>query len=230
MSTAKQTALNIEAMELFGVKSEKMIQTALYALGFRQPCGRCGGSGSYSYCQMYGDRCFGCQGKKFVAMKLTRKLLDEAKVKVDAGELIRIREVGALKIAARKSIAGLVEVARAVYVTISAAYNVEYKRVRNLRGVYVSKDIFNAQHMNNSLFWDCIRGIEHNVELGSRKDYERCAQEIQEATNLLVQLRDAWLAFDANKEVSMEDAEREIYGALLADLTAHDRMIDAQHA
>ena len=27
-----------------------------------QPCGRCGGSGRYSYCTMYGDKCFGCNG------------------------------------------------------------------------------------------------------------------------------------------------------------------------
>lgn len=26
-------------------------------------CGRCGGTGQYSYCQMYGTRCFGCSGK-----------------------------------------------------------------------------------------------------------------------------------------------------------------------
>ena len=26
-------------------------------------CGRCGGSGRYSYCAMYGDTCFGCSGK-----------------------------------------------------------------------------------------------------------------------------------------------------------------------
>jgi hypothetical protein len=25
-------------------------------------CSRCGGSGSYSYCQMYGSTCFGCSG------------------------------------------------------------------------------------------------------------------------------------------------------------------------
>lgn len=25
-------------------------------------CGRCGGSGQYSYCQMYGTTCFGCAG------------------------------------------------------------------------------------------------------------------------------------------------------------------------
>jgi hypothetical protein len=31
-----------------------------------KPCGRCGGSGSYSYCSMYGSRCFGCAGRKRV--------------------------------------------------------------------------------------------------------------------------------------------------------------------
>ncbi len=27
-----------------------------------ESCGRCGGCGRYSYCQMYGDTCFGCGG------------------------------------------------------------------------------------------------------------------------------------------------------------------------
>lgn len=32
-------------------------------------CSRCGGSGRYSYCQMYGDICFKCHGKKVVYTK-----------------------------------------------------------------------------------------------------------------------------------------------------------------
>lgn len=35
-----------------------------------QVCGRCGGSGSYSYCSMYGSRCFGCGGR---GEKLTKR-------------------------------------------------------------------------------------------------------------------------------------------------------------
>jgi hypothetical protein len=30
------------------------------------PCSRCGGSGQYSYCQMYGTTCFKCRGRKAV--------------------------------------------------------------------------------------------------------------------------------------------------------------------
>lgn len=34
-----------------------------------QTCSRCGGSGEYSYCTMYGSRCFKCSGKKVVFTK-----------------------------------------------------------------------------------------------------------------------------------------------------------------
>ncbi|RPH72674.1 MAG: hypothetical protein EHM78_01885 [Myxococcaceae bacterium] len=36
----------------------------------RTHCGRCGGSGSYSYCQMHGSTCFGCAG---TGKKLTKR-------------------------------------------------------------------------------------------------------------------------------------------------------------
>lgn len=32
-------------------------------------CGRCGGGGQYSYCQMWGTTCFGCKGKGTVLSK-----------------------------------------------------------------------------------------------------------------------------------------------------------------
>jgi hypothetical protein len=35
----------------------------------REACRRCGGTGSYSYCQMHGSTCFGCGGKKEVLTK-----------------------------------------------------------------------------------------------------------------------------------------------------------------
>lgn len=34
-----------------------------------KPCGRCGGSGNHSYCQMYGTTCFECRGKGKVYTK-----------------------------------------------------------------------------------------------------------------------------------------------------------------
>lgn len=54
-----------------------------------QTCGRCGGSGSYSYCQMYGNRCFKCGGAGKVYTKrggIAYALYVES-LKVPAGSL-----------------------------------------------------------------------------------------------------------------------------------------------
>jgi hypothetical protein len=39
-----------------------------------EPCGRCGGSGHYSYCQMHGTVCFDCRGKKVRLTKRARRI------------------------------------------------------------------------------------------------------------------------------------------------------------
>lgn len=52
-------------------------------------CGRCGGSGSYSYCSMYGSRCFGCNGAGYKLTKRGRaaqNFLDDLRSK-PAGEV-----------------------------------------------------------------------------------------------------------------------------------------------
>lgn len=66
---------------------EKYISTRLAALGHNVICNRCGGSGSYSYCQMYGTTCFGCGGSGGKAPKLTDNLLETVRQQVAAGEL-----------------------------------------------------------------------------------------------------------------------------------------------
>lgn len=37
-----------------------------------ETCSRCGGSGKYSYCEMYGDVCFKCHGQKVTLTKRGR--------------------------------------------------------------------------------------------------------------------------------------------------------------
>jgi hypothetical protein len=61
-------------------------------------CGRCGGSGRYSYCTMYGSTCFGCggSGKKFTKRGAVahRFLEDLRSVRVEdlkVGDLVRER-------------------------------------------------------------------------------------------------------------------------------------------
>ena len=59
-------------------------------------CGRCGGSGHYSYCQMYGTICFGCAGRKVVFTKrghatneYLRKLRSKPASEIQVGDQIQ---------------------------------------------------------------------------------------------------------------------------------------------
>lgn len=63
------------------------VNARLLVLGHGVTCGRCGGTGEYSYCQMYGTTCFGCAGRKQAAPKLTEELLARVVEQVAAGEL-----------------------------------------------------------------------------------------------------------------------------------------------
>lgn len=60
------------------------------ANGFEiKTCGRCGGCGRYSYCTMYGDRCFGCGGTG----KVYTKRGAAAKAFLDASLMVRADEI-----------------------------------------------------------------------------------------------------------------------------------------
>ena len=82
-----------EAAYVLRVKSEdarkqrNAVHARLSALGYTQPCGRCGGGGQYSYCRDYGTKCFDCGGCGKVAMRITHDVLSDAENRVNAGEL-----------------------------------------------------------------------------------------------------------------------------------------------
>jgi len=66
---------------------EPFVQARLIALGHKTTCGRCGGSGHYSFCQQHGTTCFGCNGRGLVATELSVQLLETVQTQVQAGEL-----------------------------------------------------------------------------------------------------------------------------------------------
>lgn len=83
----KDAALLAKFATVMGCKPA-FVGTRLLVLGHGVPCGRCGGTGEYSYCQMYGTTCFGCMGKREAAPKLTEALLAKVTEQVAAGELV----------------------------------------------------------------------------------------------------------------------------------------------
>lgn len=73
---------------------------ALETVFEKTTCGRCGGSGSYSYCQSYGSTCFKCHGKGEVLTKrgaaASAFLLQSLMVPlsdVAVGDVLRVQEI-----------------------------------------------------------------------------------------------------------------------------------------
>lgn len=59
-------------------------------------CSRCGGTGTYSYCQMWGTTCFGCKGKRIVTSargRIAANAFDAERLAV-SGRLIDTVQVG----------------------------------------------------------------------------------------------------------------------------------------
>lgn len=209
-ATKKTPALVLAALALFGLTDAAKIPGILFALDFREACGRCGGSGSYSWCSSHGSKCFGCLGRGMKAAKLTKATLAAARVKVEAGDLVTLRAAYAAKIAAKKQIAPMVEAAREIYAVIGAAYSAASNAARSMEETHAfvhTSPVFRAQTLNNALFYgDTMRGIkatasiseiEFDVKHGTRRDYAAALAQIAALVADLTVLRDEWLAFAA---------------------------------
>lgn len=65
----------------------RLARSRLVALGYVQECSRCGGCGHYSYNQITGTVCFGCDGSGRELPRITPAILAEAVSRQAAGEL-----------------------------------------------------------------------------------------------------------------------------------------------
>ena len=177
-------------------------KSRLVALGYVKTCGRCGGSGSYSYNQMDGDRCFGCSGSGKQMMAITAAIVAEAKARQDAGELDEYFARNRARAAAKAMIAPLVSEAEAVYSTIGAAYT-RAGRANTDTAAFVQSPIFHAQSMNNALFYgldyssraepfstDSVKDVEYRVQKG-REDAVSAVAKLRERIADLTALRAA---------------------------------------
>lgn len=92
-TTTKKTKLEREQVLLVRLQTalrtndESRVWTRVVALGEYDTCGRCGGCGQYSYCQMHGTTCFGCGGSGKKRPKLTAGLCERIEAHVAAGKL-----------------------------------------------------------------------------------------------------------------------------------------------
>ncbi len=129
--------------------TEKAAPSRLVALGYVEQCSRCGGSGHFSRCQMYGTTCFKCRGNGKQLPRITWKIVDAAKARQDAGELDAYFAKNLARAAAKKEIAPLMVEIVALYTPIADAYSAACKRGYG----HMPAGLFVAQTMANSLRW-----------------------------------------------------------------------------
>ncbi len=165
----------------------KSLAGRLNALGLLTTCSRCGGSGRYSYCQMYGDRCFGCSGSGKGLPRLTATLVKTVQAKVTAGELDAYLALCKAKAEARKLIKPLIEAAKAIYNVIGQAYEAEYQVSYRMstpldQRVGMSTCVCAAQGLNNSLFYgDSVRGVSIRDAAGKLRTNILSITEVESA-------------------------------------------------
>lgn len=71
-------------------KQENILQVRVAGIGLGQYCGRCGGSGHYSFNPMDGTKCFGCSGtgkKPLIKKDMSEDLYNQAVNEVKHGKL-----------------------------------------------------------------------------------------------------------------------------------------------
>jgi hypothetical protein len=192
----------------------KYVQARLIALGHSTICGRCGGSGSYSYCQMYGTTCFGCGGTGKVATRLTSKLLAEVSAQVAAGELKPYLARIAARAAAKRTYAKFFAIWGSLP-TIAAD---------KAAGKHWSDQSDRCADINAfcSHILDVARPIMERIESGKLSDVELAAhtQQIDKLAALLARGEDLAIArprYADNRPIPEERAEWSKYMAALID-------------
>lgn len=93
-SKRKPRAAKLSDREVCEAAGRKILRAKSGDEVVRESCGRCGGSGLHSYCQMYGDTCFQCGGRgtvlntvAVVARRIKRQQAAERKAAKRAAEI-----------------------------------------------------------------------------------------------------------------------------------------------
>lgn len=136
--------------------TDKNVGPRLNALGLLEECTRCGGSGRYSYCQMYGDRCFKCRGSRQQLPKLTKKLLKVVQAAIEAGKLQPYLDGLARRAAAKKVLAPMLVEAKAAYDVVGGLYEAAFRakyRCPEEQAVEMPETVCNAQTLNNAVYY-----------------------------------------------------------------------------
>lgn len=166
--------IQVEVATLMGipgtVPSDKKFLARMGGLKLGQTCGRCGGSGNYSFNQIDGTRCYGCGGSGQVLPKTKvewEMTLAAAKTKRENGEFDAYMAHLDRKARAKQLVAPLRALWKAAHDTIrySALHDVERRQPRDTpRSADFEWAWERARKLNE--FYEELGKTEHNIKFG----------------------------------------------------------------
>jgi len=212
MKTATRQPLTFNDMAVaFGIvkgddrAKARSVQSRLAALGYVKACGRCGGDGHYSYNQITGTRCFGCDGSGRQLIRITAEVLAEAVARQAAGELDAYFAANKARGDARRAIGPI----RATFDAEwgGGAVHTSYKAISSSRrdAPFTSAQVvesadFRAAGLVNSLY-DAVNEIERKSK---REGFDALAgvDAMRGILALLREVNAAWTAYDGADRLS----------------------------
>lgn len=208
MATMMDKAMGLLGINAEDKDAETKVRTWMWHLGIRQVCSRCGGGGHYSYCQMYGTKCFKCRGKGEVGAKLTKVTMAQLQAKVEAGECDKLRAHWTALRAAKARLAGMAETAKEIYNVVGGYYS--HPDIRRMdASAVVASPLFRAQGMVNACYYGmegrgsdrnvCVSNILSDVAYGRRTDYLQCEVDMEACIQALRIVVEAWTGFEVDQ-------------------------------
>jgi hypothetical protein len=183
----------------------RSVRSRLAALGYVRECSRCGGGGHYSYNQITGTRCFGCDGSGREIVRITPAVLAEAVARQSAGELDAYFAANKARGDAKRAIAPLLAAFDAEWG--NGAVHTSYKAISSIRrdATFTSAQVvesadFRAAGMVNSLHSAACE-IEFQLK---RAGFDALAgvEAMRGVLTLLREVNAAWAAYDGEGRLS----------------------------
>lgn len=211
MKTATQPLTFNDMAVAFGIvkgddrAKARSVQSRLAALGYVKECSRCGGDGHYSYNQITGTRCFGCNGSGRQLVRITAEVLAEAVARQAAGELDGYFAANKARGDARRALGPILATFDAEW--RGGAVHTSYKAISSSRrnAPFTSAQVVESADFRAAGLVNRFYDAAHEIEFQSKREGFDALAGVEAMRGILAMLREvnaAWADYDGEGRLS----------------------------
>lgn len=187
-------------------QKQNIVRSRLVALGYVQECSRCGGGGHYSFNQITGTTCFGCNGSGRELPRITPAILAEAVRRQAAGELDAYFAANKARADAKRAMAPLFTAFNEEW--SNGAVHTSYKTISSNRrdAPFTSAQVVESADFRAAGLVNDLYNAAHGIEFQSKRGGFDALAGVEAMQGLLAMLRAvnaAWAAYDGADRLSV---------------------------